>query len=87
MRFVDGKKSDRHSAEPIKRISRGESLWRKIEQPVFTASRLLHDAAALFRRLVAIDNSGGDAHLRQLGRLVLHQRDQRRYHHRRFPGD
>src|SRR5208282_4648404 len=85
MRFVDRKETHRHLAQPLKSVSRSQPFRRKIKQPIFPARRFLHHLPTLRRTLKAIDRRRRNAHLRQLRRLVLHQRDQRRNHYRRLP--
>ena len=85
MRLIHRKKADRHFAEPLEGIFRRQPLRRKIEQPILAARCLLHYCPPLCRALHAVDRRRRNPHLRQLRRLVLHQRDQRRNHHRRLP--
>ena len=85
MRLVYRKKTHRHFGQPIESIFRGQPLRRKIEQPIFPARRFLHHLPPFRRTLKTIDRRRRNAHLRQLRRLVLHERDQRRNHHRRLP--
>ena len=85
MRLIHRKEADRNFRQPIESISRGQPLRRKIKQPIFAARRFLHHLPPFRRTLQTIDHRRRNAHLRQLRRLVLHQRDQRRNHHRRLP--
>src|ERR1017187_574462 len=84
MRFVHRKEADRHFAEPFESVLSGQPLRRKIKQPIFPARRVLHHLPPFRRTLRTVDHRRRNAHLRQLRRLILHQRDQRRHHHRRL---
>ena len=85
MRLIDGKETHRQSAQPLKSISRRQPLRREIKQPIFAARGFFHHLPSLRRVLKTVDGRRRNAHLRQLRRLVLHERDQRRNHHRRLP--
>ena len=84
MRLIHRKETDRHFRQPVESISSGQPLRRKIKQPIFAARRFLHHLPPLTRTLRTIDYRRRNAHLRQLRGLVLHQRNQRRNHHRRL---
>ena len=85
MRLVHRKEADRHVGQPIKSILSGQPLRGKIKQTIFPARRFLHHLPPFRRTLKTIDRRRRNSHLRQLRRLVLHERDQRRNHHRRLP--
>ncbi len=84
VRFVDREKSHWHLAQPIKRIPPRQPLRRKIKQPIVAPLRIDHHFAMFGRRLKTIDRCRRNSHLRQLRRLILHERDQRRNHDRRL---
>ena len=75
MRLIYRKKAHRNLRQPLKRISRRQPLGRKIKQPILAARRLLHHLPPLRRTLRAINDRRRNPHLRQLRRLVLHQRN------------
>src|SRR5579862_3994344 len=76
VRLIDREKTHWNLAQPFESIAGGQSLWRKIEQAVFSARGFLHHLPALVWTLTTSDHRRRNAHLRQLCRLVLHQRDQ-----------
>ncbi len=76
--FVDGEKRDGHLLEPTQRIGAGEALGRKIKQTISSGAGVADDFGLLVVTEKAIQDGGGDSHLRELRGLVLHERDQRR---------
>src|SRR5271166_636649 len=85
MRLIDRKETYRNLAQPFESIAGGQPLRREIEQPIFSTRRFLHHLPAFTRRLRTINDRRWNPHLRQLRGLILHERDQRRNHHRRLP--
>ena len=80
--FVNGEKLDGHLLEPTQRIGTGEALGRKIKQAISSGAGVADDFGLLVVTEKAIQHRRRDSHLRELRGLVLHQRNQRRDHHR-----
>ena len=80
MRFIDGEESDGHSLQPADGVGPRQPLRRKIQQAVLALRCLAYDLRLLFAGQRTVQHGGRDSHLRQLRRLVLHQRDQWRDH-------
>ena len=83
--FVDGEERDGNFLQPSDGVAPRQPLRRKIEQPVSSCARLLNHARLLLVAEGAIEHRRRDPHLRQLRRLILHQRNQRRNHHGSAP--
>src|SRR5229473_8000586 len=83
MRLVDGEERNRHASKPRGRAIQGDTLGRKVEQPIVTLACAAKDGAPLLSRKRTIQETSGDSHLLELRHLVLHQRDQRGDHHHR----
>ncbi len=81
MRFIDGKESGSYLLQPSQRVAPGRPLRRKIEKPVSAFAGSLHDFGLLLLSERTVEYRGRNAHLSQLGGLVLHERNQRRDHH------
>ena len=62
----------------MQRIGAGEALGRKIKEAIGSGAGVANDFGLLVVTLKAIEDGGGDSHLRELRGLVLHERDQRR---------
>src|SRR6267154_5822596 len=83
MRLVDGEERNRHAPKPRWRTIQGDTLGRKVEQPIVALACAAKDGAPLLARKRTIQETSGDPHLLELRHLVLHQRDQRGDHHHR----
>jgi hypothetical protein len=82
MRLVNSEEGERNALQPADGILPGQPLRREVEQPVFAGACSAHHLRLLIIRCGAVEYGGRNAHLRQLRRLVLHERDQWRDHDR-----
>jgi hypothetical protein len=80
VRLIHREETHRNRAEPLESIFLGQPLGRKIEKAIVAARRFLHHLSPFGSVLETVHGSGRNAHLGQLGSLVLHERDQRRNH-------
>ncbi len=76
--FINGEESDRDPLQPVNGIGPRQPLRRKIEQTIFALGCLAYDLGLLLTGQRTVQHRSRNSHLRQLRRLVLHQRNQRR---------
>ena len=66
--------------QPLQCVAPLQSLGRKIEQTECAAAGVTHHAALFLAAESAVENRRRNPHLSKLGRLILHQSDQRGNH-------
>ena len=82
MRLVDREQRELQARQPLQRAVRQQPLRRDVEQIELLLDQVARDAARLGRIEFRMQRAGGDAELAQRRDLIVHQRDQRRDHHR-----
>ena len=82
VRLVDRQQGHPHSSHGGEERGRLEPLWRDVDQAVFASPHRRLPFLALGIRQRAVDEGGGNPPGPQRVHLVLHQRHQRRDHHR-----
>jgi hypothetical protein len=83
MRFVDHQQADAGLLQQLLKLGRRQTLGRAEHDVLAGVFNRLQGLLFVAARQAAVDLGGaGDAGFLQLFRLVLHQRDQRRDHHR-----
>ena len=82
MRLVDREQREWQARQPLQRAVAQQPLGRDIQQIKLLLDQVARDAARLGRIEIGMQRAGRDAKLAQRRHLVVHQRDQRRDHHR-----
>ena len=78
MRFVDGEERNRNAGQPVDGVLPCQPFGREIKQAVRALHRGSDNAGLLGLGERAVQDCGRNSHLRQVRRLILHQRNQRR---------
>ncbi|MNF79222.1 hypothetical protein D3C84_614300 [compost metagenome] len=82
VRLVDGEQGDRQALQEGQHARLHQALGGQVEQLDLAAAQALGDLALLLRRLRRIQRHRRHTQLVEGGDLIVHQRDQRRHHHR-----
>jgi len=77
MGFVDGEEGERDLAEPVGGALHDGAFGGDVHETVFASEGFLLELAAVGFKDGAVEEDGGDAHLAELGDLVLHKGDER----------
>ena len=78
--FIDGEECDWDASQQRDRVLARQPLRGEIQQTVLPCAGFLGDVRLFTAALSAVQHRRGNPHLRKLGCLVLHQRNQRRDH-------
>ena len=76
--FVNGEEGERDLPEPVGGAFHDGALRGDIHEAVFAGDGFLFEFAAVGFDDGAVEEDGGNAHLAELGDLILHEGDQRR---------
>ena len=82
MRLVDREQREPQARQPLQRAVRQQPLRRDVQQIELLLDQVARDAARLRRVEIGMQCAGSHAKLAQRRHLIVHQRDQRRDHHR-----
>ena len=82
MRLVDREQRQPQPRQPLQRAVGQQPLRRDVQQVELLLDQVARDAARLGRIEIRMQRAGRHAELAQRRDLVVHQRDQRRDHHR-----
>ena len=81
MRFVDGEQGDFQALQECQHARLNQTLGCQVEHFHFAALDPHSEITLLLGTQRGVQRSGGDAQFFKGGDLIVHQRDQRRYHH------
>ena len=82
MRLVDREQCKPQARQPLQRAIRQQPLRRDVQQIELLLDQIPRRAARLRHIEIGMQCGGGHAKLAQRRHLIVHQRDQRRDHHR-----
>jgi len=83
VRFVDGEQGDVQVAQEIEHARLHQALGGQVEHLHLAATNARSQVALLFGAEGGVQRCSGHAQFFQGGDLVVHQRDERRHHHRK----